>query len=599
MNLGGYDRNDFNESLGNSILKSLLQSHSGMYGHFEELDKTPNMDGYFDILKDENKKSVPVGKIEVQIKTLDHDYLNLNKTKNRSKYKYSCDTKIFNVVKEAITLNPCILFMVDVKDRRVFYKYISLEYALSMNIEDEANKMVYFGEEDEITNIDAFYEKVKYIYESRRKESLDEKASHFITNNNLSTNELIMLQNEFDYLNGAFNKELSYIKKRMFPHVWKFGLAYLKDDNVVGIGIYWICKGQQGEYFKKLNANTYRECSHVQINYRKNKDVRELINLFIKQVLEEAFKNNVFSLEFVKDEVLEEIAFYFLDKVASIEKTFENPEKPSVYYRNEEDVDVLESYYTALIQYGYEKYTLPPVSVSPNSSGTYLCDPMADICNGHAMNQNRARLQYLLLHPEIRDEIRINICLSGKFAYRIIYETISEIKERKIGVVHRVWKTRDWKAFERKQKGIGLFRIENGYTIDDFYDNLEKLIFKIPENYNYLLDNCPEYGEELRCKKEYVFVFEKSEEFTLKTAVYRSELFNTKIDESMRGMSFDEMCDILFKQEGCLGLSSGGCEHTFSEDFPLLKNMHYVLMCALMQKYNISDWKDKNEYLCR
>lgn len=597
MNLGGYDRSSFNESTGNSILKDLLHLHSEMFGHFAELDKTPNTDGYFDILKREDNKSVPIGKFEVQIKTLDYDYSNSNTTQNCSKYKYSCDTKIFNVVKEAITLNPCMLFMVDVKTRRVFYKYVSLEYVLSLDIKDEKNKMVYFGDEDEITDIDSFYKQVKEIYENRRRESFDEKANCFITNKNLTTDELFMLQNEFDYLNDVFNKELMFIKKRVFPNVWKFGLAYLKDNQTVGIGIFCICKGKQGEYFKKLTVDTYNECMHIHFDYRQDKEVRELINMFIKKVLEDAFENNVFPLEYVKNEVLEEIAFYYLDKVASIEKTLENPDKPSVYYKDVESVSTLESYYTALIQYGYEKYISPPVSVLPGATGIYLCDPMKDICNGHVMNQNRERIQYLFLHPELREKIRIDLRLVGKFAYRVINEAIIEIKKRKLDVVHRVWQPKNWKEFEHRRKGRGLFRIENGYTLDDYYDNLERLIFMIPDHYNFLIDHCPELGEEFRRKRKYVFSYDKSEEFVLKTAVFNGMEFVGEIDESMCNMSFEEVQEKMFGQKGCLYFSEGGCEHIFSEEFPLLKNIYYVLVSELMQKYNVSEWNKKGTYL--
>ncbi len=106
MNLGGYDDYAFNEALGNAFLKETLESNSSIFCHFSEGDKTPNTDGTFEIIEKSDGKYIPTGIFCVQVKTLNHDYINKNTDRIKSQYKYSCDTKIFNVVKEAITLDP-------------------------------------------------------------------------------------------------------------------------------------------------------------------------------------------------------------------------------------------------------------------------------------------------------------------------------------------------------------------------------------------------------------------------------------------------------------------------------------------------------------
>ena len=253
MNLGGYSRENFNESTGNRILENFLHSNSLIFTHFSQQDKTPNFDGYFEILKQATGKNIPIGRYEVQIKTMDHNYINTNKQKNCSQYKYSCETKIFNAVKNAITLNPCYLFMVDVNKKRIFAKYISLEFVLSLNLKDEKNKTIYFNDTDEIKNVNYFYEVTKKVYLKKSKELNNIEKNELIVTNNLTCSEMSELQRELDYLNNVFDTELSFVKSKLFPQIWKFGLAYLKDKNSVGIGIYYICKGKNGQYFKRLD----------------------------------------------------------------------------------------------------------------------------------------------------------------------------------------------------------------------------------------------------------------------------------------------------------------------------------------------------------
>ena len=50
-----------------------------LFCHFSEQDKTPNFDGYFEILEKQKNKSTPIGSVNVQIKTLNNNYVNENK----------------------------------------------------------------------------------------------------------------------------------------------------------------------------------------------------------------------------------------------------------------------------------------------------------------------------------------------------------------------------------------------------------------------------------------------------------------------------------------------------------------------------------------
>lgn len=134
MNLGGYDKHTFSESSGNRILGEILEKTRLVKVHFNELDKTPNFDGYFELCKNASRKKVPIGRFDVQIKTMSLKYSNDNSKGQISDYKYLCETKILNSVKQGITCNPAILFLVDIATKEVFFIHISPEFVISLSL---------------------------------------------------------------------------------------------------------------------------------------------------------------------------------------------------------------------------------------------------------------------------------------------------------------------------------------------------------------------------------------------------------------------------------------------------------------------------------
>lgn len=584
MNLGGYDKNDFNEADGNVILKNFLHTNKLLFCHFSEQDKTPNFDGYFEILEKGDTKNIPIGKIEVQIKTLNTDYSNLNKTLNCSQYKYSCETKIFNAVKKAITFNPCYLFMVDTKNKRIFAKYISLEYVLELQLDNEENKTIYFNDTDEIIDINSFYDYVKNIYFKRKEEQKDMNSNKFLVTNNLTEVELLKLQEEFDYLNGIFDSELSFVKKKLYPKVWKFGLAYLKNENSVGIGIYYICKGKDEKYFKRLDSTNHTDCTYISIRYNKDENIHLFINKFISIVLEKIYKNKILPMEFVADDILNEIAFHFLDKIASIEKEFENPTRPCVYYKDIEEVSKLSHYFNVLKQYAYNKNQFYLKKI-PN--GYFISDPMEEITRGINFKENKENLCELLKNNNPITENISKILLRGTFEYALIEETINELKNRNINEVYRVWNSKNWLEFE-KRRTAGIKRIENGYEISEYFENIKKLINNLPIIYNSFISNFRNIEDFLKIKKKYVYGFSNNEDFDVDYIEYNNEIFSTEIDDSICNIS-EEDKEKFFEEKNAIYITSSNCSRVFDLKFPMLMYLNYLFIHQLAKKYEISD----------
>lgn len=85
-----------------------------MMPDFKKIYKFSNLDEGFELcdandprISESNKnwKAISVGKLQVQIKSLNTDYKNVNK-KRPSEFKYSCETNAMNCVLGGRTLNP-------------------------------------------------------------------------------------------------------------------------------------------------------------------------------------------------------------------------------------------------------------------------------------------------------------------------------------------------------------------------------------------------------------------------------------------------------------------------------------------------------------
>lgn len=119
-------QNDFNESAGNRYLQAELEKNLRIKTYFKESDKTPNTDGYFKVL---DYQGIAMKRFVVQIKTA----RKISQLRNGD-YSYSADTAFLQYVLENIDQNPAVYFVIDLSKRILYYKYLSLEYILSLSI---------------------------------------------------------------------------------------------------------------------------------------------------------------------------------------------------------------------------------------------------------------------------------------------------------------------------------------------------------------------------------------------------------------------------------------------------------------------------------
>ncbi len=284
-----HSKSSFDESDAVRMLSNILEGNETIKTFFSENDKTPNHDGFFELI---SKSGEPKKQFIVQIKKT-NALEKCTSGKNIGKYVYLLDTKFLYYVKERVTENPAIYFVVDIDNKRVFYLYLSDEALINLGFEGKAHISYAFSDDEVLKDIDAFYNKMDAIAVSRNQKLIYK-----------SPEEIIDLQEAADYINNLFNGDFKTIKQYVFPNLWRFGIGYskstdfkmthyIKNDNTKYehlfsdtnmFGIYPQYKGEINQEFREFGFDDlggYIDCTGrgKPIDYVK-KSVHEIIKKF-------------------------------------------------------------------------------------------------------------------------------------------------------------------------------------------------------------------------------------------------------------------------------------------------------------------------------
>lgn len=342
----------FNESKEISILKLLLESKKSIKTFFGENEKTPNHDGFFELVNTDTKQ--PKKQFIVQIKK--DDTLKLDKDGSRS---FSFDTAFLFYVKEKVTENPAIVFVVELDTGKCFYKYLSDDYLMQLNFENQDYKTLRLYDQDQITDIDTFYQKLCKISAERN--------AKFI---NKTPEQIEEIKVAVEWLNKAM-EDIPFLKE-LVPNYWRFGIA---STNNVPITISAVGKENVdltgghnanafGLYLQCKNSLDYGHQEFVQQHYLKTTfdftntlTPSKYVQDVLISLLEDYFNSYMLEPKYLSDTVLSEIVFSMLDKMAFAEDyVLSKPNAVRTYYKDEEDVEIAKnnllkffSYFTHIV----------------------------------------------------------------------------------------------------------------------------------------------------------------------------------------------------------------------------------------------------------
>lgn len=217
-----------------NISEGLLLNR-GFYPYLSKNDKTPNIDGSIDI---NDNNGFPLGKIEVQIKTLPEQYIRRSFNATLKMLVYARDSQL-----------PFVLIVVDQIKKKAFWKEITPEFArerIGTAIDKNPTQktiVIHFDEENELSN-DGLYNKWLQIIKTNKlilknwskvnSEIEDYRMQVLSLVNELeeidseTDNDFIFLNKYLEKLNDLINNEFITIKQMFKNDFWKFGVAVFK-----------------------------------------------------------------------------------------------------------------------------------------------------------------------------------------------------------------------------------------------------------------------------------------------------------------------------------------------------------------------------------
>lgn len=480
INLGKDSENDFKESNSITILKRIVEKNRKIKARTAEADKIPNLDGKL-MLLDDNR--VERNTIEIQIKVLPSGY-NL-----KTPYSYSCDTKVFNVVLHHITLNPVVLIMVDIENEKVYWKYISREYAESLNIGNQKNKTIQFTE-DNLFIEEIFIKEMEDTY-TKMYEKIDAnsaKKSIIYSNINEKSKDYVELQIQVDRLNNLFNNELKEIKNLFFRNVWKFGIAYDKYSNGSAIGIYMIMLGENNTLIKRFDPR--QGYSYMSMNFKEIVNIKDYVDMWVADVIKRYYLKVPLDASNLSNEVLNEIIFYFLDNLTITIRELESYNLSKTYYKDEENLDTIINYINGLEL--FFEYVMSTKGTPDETPVVSLLAPAYE-CTGQFLVFNML-LQLTdnekqLLHQYITQNnpsAKIKFYSSSDCDIKLSLLAIKELQKRGINKIERIWNIRDRELCKKDFQDFKYTRA--GYSKKNVHINTNKYFDILKSNYDYVFN---------------------------------------------------------------------------------------------------------------
>lgn len=545
-NIGAYGEYDFVESLANAKLSIKLQETKLFKTHFAEGDKLPNLDGNIEFLTKKVRRGKngdvfvyePEGSIYVQIKTLSHDYSNTNeKMFKKFKYKYSMNTKVINLVNVGARLEPVIIFLIDEKNAKYFWIHVSDMYAMELEVKDQGNKVIYFSDENELIDVQDFYNKVKQIYKTRLEQVRDAESNRLMLMN-MREGTRIKAQRLLHYLDDKLINELAFITEHYYPDIWKFGvyLSYNENTKRTVLAIYEINYGSvETVCLKNFRSINEVKSSFVISGTDTQDDFTVFGKQFVESLLHDYFKSNVINPKYMPNIILHELAFSLIDTIASCCELFSKQDYPGVYYKDSVSLSELINHFNTMKKFSEEKiYELCDYYESVD---VIYFDPLRSL-------RKKDCEKYKIMFDDFDNEMdcfyqcACNIRLtSDTIPYTLYYNVLNELRTRNENVIQRVWKHKDLTGYFEEVKELeskGLKSIGVGHTLENIYSNAIKFFLEFPQVYRETINKLinPTYVSNYLIKEKSYFFIDKEDPYLgIKKITFRSDDYVNFVNE--------------------------------------------------------------------
>lgn len=534
-----HDISAFNESDSIRILERTLEANHTIKTFFGENEKTPNHDGFFELVDEDY---TPKKQFIVQIKKVEN--LTPNKQgKNKGKFVYALKTSFLYYVKEKVTESPAIYFVVDISANRIFWIYLSDELLMNLDFEGHETISYPFGNENILNDINKFTAELNQI-SAKRNTLFCHK----------SREEIIELQDALDYINHLFDYDFCKIKESIFPNLWRFGIKasdapiYIGTENEIGapvnssiLALYPQIKGTVDTGIQEYSLDCTNVFNHISLG-SKIKPIKYAEQAVHKALI--CFYEKGIPAKYLPEIVLRERIWPFI-------------EKTNKYFINEE----IKAIKTEKIELRC-KYIL--MFIDKILYSTDLSEPdlkLKYILFNQFIKTNRAlNISSILSYTETdnfkkfceeekKKPFLIHKSLSALLDKESIetLELIEEIKKRNIIEITSVWDY-DWYALRKMDKIQFLNNINDITSV--WLTNLSSLYNK---TYDGLIDtNKYRFNNRIVYKNNYLNCGFSMNRFSTLVHKYENQLFSIKHDDKINNKFTEEL-----KQNGLTHIIDG------------------------------------------
>jgi hypothetical protein len=227
-----YSHTDFQEKESILLFESRIDRRY-IKTQINSRDKIPNVDGYIEIVDENN---IPMYKFEIQVRTLKKD-----------KKSYYCPLTTVNYTN--VTTLPILLILVDTTQKNVYWKHL-----VSTNARLSPKKKSYIFDLSELDKIDEqndYITKWKIIAENYLEKikplndlELLQLDENMCPPKNLSQDAILYFQRYIDKINNLLEHDYFIVKQIYFNKYWKLGVAVFEFGKDVSFGIYGIPHGK-------------------------------------------------------------------------------------------------------------------------------------------------------------------------------------------------------------------------------------------------------------------------------------------------------------------------------------------------------------------
>lgn len=569
-----------------TVLRTLLLPNR-IRPHLSEQDKTPNIDGYLDLI-DEN--SIPIGKLEVQVKKLPDEF--------EEKPKFPSPTSLIVYARDSTT-SPVLLICVDIHNAKAYWcsmDHFFVEKYLDKIKSGQQTIMIHFPVENCLDGkyvayldywkaiFDRYSIKLKNFDNLEKEHKLIRERSNSAIG--ISKPEIKLIHSYLDQLNRLLDLKFDIIKRVFFPNSWKVGFAYHRfEEEFVKYEHYPIPVDKNDVQIKEIDDNLELEIRKTRLELVSYINTNPIIanpvkhaTSYVETKLDEILKNQL--LDHRVDTLLaREFVFSFIDN-----------------FHTQMGLEEKDEYSIEEIVNGFFRYLplwISEVTTDPNVNSFYWRTGYHDPSFYLTLTPVKEREK---IDKNVRTKIQNNTPIvfkrmgDKKFHFGIFQEMLTFLNIENIQKIERVYSKKNYHRFPHSEPRW----IWNVFSKSDAENNLKVFFDNYPRIYTEIVEkNFPLIKSELPVfdgASFILFVFDLKDEYSghigdftypyyymyylhsddcidLKIQfIAKDEFDNSDLAKDIESKRTIEIDGKIFK----LFRGQGGCMDFLFDEFPLL-----------------------------